>query len=176
MLKGAVQAVLDVIVVYYAGSVYKLIISGAWIQWPTIENLYGYIGIGAIVSCTIVGVLLVQNIVTALKSRRCGAGTKEKGKTSDTSCTRSNNIPGSSSQDSIVVAKRWVREQLVGITIEDWDDPKRKTRDDGKSVVIGHCEGQSWGVVAPPRYRFQVVLTNSNDVVPNESWVRKTRW
>jgi hypothetical protein len=75
--------------------------------------------------------------------------------------------------DPVVTAKRWVILQLVGVTITDWYNLECKTRGDGKQLVSGGCKAQDLGVVKPPRYRFEVVLTNTNDIC-GESWVRES--
>lgn len=76
-------------------------------------------------------------------------------------------------KDPILAAKQWVQGQLVRITIEDWYNLKVETRADGNSVVTGGCVGTSSGYSLPPRYVFEVVVTNTNTVMSNESWVRK---
>jgi small-conductance mechanosensitive channel len=77
------------------------------------------------------------------------------------------------SQDPIVIAKQWVQEQLVRVTIVDWGDLKLETRKDGKLVVSGFGEAQSGSALLPLRYFFGVVLTKNNAVVRNESSVMK---
>lgn len=86
----------------------------------------------------------------------------------------SKRTPNSMGRDPTVVAKDWVQDQLVRVTIVDWYNVKLETGNDGKLVVTGQCKGQSEeGVLVPPRYVFQVVLTASYDVVSNESWVKE---